>query len=83
MPEVAIVEGVRSLFYADEHPPPHFDAQIAEHRVVIDMESLIVTEEFLPAAKRRAVLAWASSRQHELYAMFRRATSRQKVGTIE
>lgn len=37
---VALVDGVKIQFYANEHPPPHFHAEFAEHRGVIDIESL-------------------------------------------
>jgi len=37
MPVVAIVDGVKIAFYANEHPPAHFHATIAEHRAVIDI----------------------------------------------
>ena len=30
MPIVAVVEGVKIAFYANEHPPAHFHALIAE-----------------------------------------------------
>jgi len=29
MPVVALVDGVKIAFYANEHPPPHFHAMIA------------------------------------------------------
>jgi hypothetical protein len=32
VPTVAIVEGVKVQFYAQEHPPPHFHAVFAEYR---------------------------------------------------
>jgi hypothetical protein len=40
MPVVAIVDGVKIAFYANEHPPAHFHATIAEHRAVIDIVGL-------------------------------------------
>ena len=83
MPKVAVVEGVRIHFYANEHPPPHFHAQFAEHRAVIDIASLTVMEGFLPVAKRRAVVSWALSRKTNLHAAFVAATSHQKVRAIE
>jgi hypothetical protein len=36
MPTVAIVEGVKIQLFAQEHPPAHFHAVIAEHRVQIE-----------------------------------------------
>ena len=82
MPVVARVDGVQILSYANEHPPPHFHASIAEHRAVIDIETLSVTEGFLPIAKRRIVLAWAATRKDALHDAFIRATSHEKVEPI-
>ncbi|WP_082528773.1 DUF4160 domain-containing protein [Methylobacterium sp. Leaf466] len=82
MPVVAKVDGVRIMFYANEHPPPHFHAEIAEHRAVIDIASLTVTEGFLPIAKRRTILDWAASRQRQLSLAFVRATAHEKVEPI-
>jgi Domain of unknown function (DUF4160) len=42
MPTVAVVEGVKIQIFAEEHPPPHFHAQSAEHRVRIEISSLRV-----------------------------------------
>ena len=82
MPVVATVSGVRIMFYANEHPPPHFHVSYAEHQAVIDIGSLTMTEGSLPVAKRRKVLAWAASRQHVLNAAFLRATAHKKVEPI-
>ena len=83
MPTVAIVDGVSIVFYTNEHPPPHFHAKFAEHQAVIDLDSMRVTEGFLPVAKRRKVLAWATERRGALLAAFAVAVSREPVGPIE
>ena len=83
MPTVAVVEGVKIQFYANEHPPPHFHAEIAEHRAVIDIESLAVVAGFLPPVKQRRILSWARSRRQQLLAAFIQATSHEKVEPIE
>ncbi len=54
MPVVAVVEGVMTMFYANEHPPAHFHAVIAEHRAVIDSVDLKIIAGSLPAAKRQS-----------------------------
>jgi hypothetical protein len=82
MPVVARVDGVHILFYANEHPPPHFHAKIGEYQAVIEIETLSVTEGFLPIAKRRIVLAWATTRKDALHDAFMRATSHGKVEPI-
>jgi Domain of unknown function (DUF4160) len=82
MPIVALVDGVRIMFYANEHPPPHFHAQFAEHRAVIDIESLSMSDGYLPVVKRRRVLAWAATRTHLLHRAFAQATAHEKVEPI-
>ena len=82
MPVVAEFDGIRIMFYANEHPPPHFHAYYAEHRASIDIATLSVTEGFLPVAKRRKVLQWAASRQAALLEAFSRTTSQEKVERI-
>ena len=83
MPVVAIVDGVKIAFYANEHPPAHFHATIAEHRAVIDIVALTITAGSLPAAKRGKVLAWAASRQGLLLQRFAAAIAHERVEPIE
>ncbi len=83
MPTVAIVEGVKIVFYFNEHPPPHFHAKIAEHQAVINIELLRLTAGSLPVAKRRKVLAWTSTRQAALRKAFYAAIAREPVEPIE
>jgi Domain of unknown function (DUF4160) len=78
MPVVAIVGGVKIAFYANEHPPAHFHATIAEHRAVIDIVALTITAGSLPA-----VLAWAASRQGLLLQRFAAAIAHERVEPIE
>ena len=83
MPTVAIVEGVRIVFYVNEHPPPHFHARIAEYHAVIDIELLQVISGHLPIAKRRQVIKWARARQDILTETFNRAIAKEHVESIE
>ena len=56
MPVVAVVDGVKIAFYANEHPPAHFHAMIAEHRAVFDIATLTITAGSLPRVE-----AWKGS----------------------
>jgi hypothetical protein len=56
MPTVPIVDGVRIVFYANEHPPAHFHAVIAEHRAVVDIVGAKIIAGSLSASKRVKVL---------------------------
>ena len=51
MVKVAVVEGVTIMLCANEHPPPHFHAKIAEFQAVIDVKSLTITRGNLPPNK--------------------------------
>ena len=62
MPTVAIVEGVRIRFYADEHPPPHFHAVFAEYKAQISILPVRLLKGNLPPAKLSLVLSWAEVR---------------------
>jgi hypothetical protein len=83
MPTVAIVDGVRIVFYANEHPPAHFHAVIAEHRAVVDIVGLKILGGSLPAAKRVKVLSWAAPRRDALLERFAAAVAHEKVEPIE
>jgi hypothetical protein len=83
VPVVAIVDGVKIMFYANEHPPAHFHAKIAEFQAVIDIDSLRIVAGRLPPAQTRSVLAWAASRQDRLRQTFVAALTHEKIGPIE
>lgn len=83
MPTVAVVDGVKIVFYAKEHAPPHFHAKIAEYQAVIDIETLEIVEGALPRGKRKKVLAWAAVRQEILRTTFAKAIARERVEPIE
>lgn len=68
MPTIAIVEGVKVQLFALEHPPPHFQLVLAEHRAVIEISSLRLIEGYLPPAKLAVVLSWAETRREALLA---------------
>jgi hypothetical protein len=53
MPVVATVDGVKIMFYASEHPPPHFHAEYSGDAAVVDIVTATIIAGFLPVAKRR------------------------------
>jgi hypothetical protein len=48
MATVAVVDGVKIILYANEHPPPHVHAKFAEFQAVIDINKLAITRGNLP-----------------------------------
>jgi Domain of unknown function (DUF4160) len=71
------------MFYANEHPPAHFHAKIAEFQAVVDIDSLTIVAGRLPPAQARSVLTWAASRQDRLRQAFVAAMAHEKVGPIK
>jgi hypothetical protein len=67
MPLVAAFDGIKIEFYWDEHPPPHFHVEYAEHQALIDIDSLRVIRGSLPVAQYRKVVAWARPRKSALH----------------
>jgi len=71
------------MVYTNEHPPAHFHAKYAENQAVIDIESMTLTEGFLPTAQRRKVLEWAVTRKDKLLNAFAASRAHEKVEPIE
>jgi Domain of unknown function (DUF4160) len=63
---VATIDGIKILFYHDEHPPAHFHARYAEHEAMIELRTLDVLEGSLPRLQLRKVRTWAASRESAL-----------------
>jgi Domain of unknown function (DUF4160) len=83
MPTIAVVAGVRIVMYWNDHAPPHFHALLAEHRAVIEIDSLTVIGGYLPKHKLRSVLEWAASRQGAFHSAWRSTQALRSPGTIE
>jgi hypothetical protein len=83
MPIVAIVDGVRIMFFYKDHDPPHFHLEYAEFRAKISIATLKIIEGRLPAAKRRRVIEWAKKNQEALSAAWQESQARRKPRRIE
>ena len=83
MPTVAIVDGVRVVFYFNEHPPPHFHVVFAEYRAIIDIGTLEMIRGELPRAKLHTVLEWATPRRDHLLLAWEEAQSMLPPQRIE
>ncbi|MDD4889020.1 MAG: DUF4160 domain-containing protein [Phycisphaerae bacterium] len=66
MPTIAMFYGIVIRMFFDEHAPPHFHAEYAEHKASIAIESLDVIEGQLPRRAINLVLDWAELHQQEL-----------------
>ena len=70
------------MFYND-HIPPHFHAEYAEHRCMVDILNGCVLEGSLPARQLKLVLAWSVIHQDELMQNWELSKSQSKMVQIE
>ena len=66
MPEISLFAGIRITMYYDEHNPPHFHADYAGHKALIDIQEGYVIRGALPNRQLKFVLAWAELHRDEL-----------------
>jgi hypothetical protein len=82
MPTVAILDGVKIVFYPGEHPPPHFHAKIAEFIAQIRIDPVEILKGSLPPNKEHLVLDWASAHRDELLEVWNTLAEGRKPGEI-
>ena len=83
MPTLSTFYGILiKMFFAD-HAPPHFHAEYAEYKAVIDIKNLQVIEGKLPRRALELVLDWAELYQEELFACWTLCQNKQQPKKIE
>ena len=59
VPAIAIVDGVKTLMFYNDHSPPHFHATLGGDEILLAIGDLSVIRGSLPQAKLRRILAGA------------------------
>ncbi|MDA0738032.1 MAG: DUF4160 domain-containing protein [Nitrospirae bacterium] len=83
MPEICRFYGIVIKMYFDDHNPPHFHAEYAEHEALIDVNTLAVFSGRLPARALGLVTEWASLHKKELLSDWEKAKSLDPLEKIE
>ncbi|HVR99930.1 MAG TPA: DUF4160 domain-containing protein [Thermoanaerobaculia bacterium] len=73
MPCVSQFFGIAIYMYYNDHLPPHFHAEYAEHEALFSIASLEVLEGGLPHRAQALVLEWAALHRDELTSNWARA----------
>jgi hypothetical protein len=73
MPTISTFMGITITMYFDDHDPPHFHAQAAEHAAKIRIDNLETIESNMRRREMRLVLARAELHAAELASNWRRA----------
>ncbi|MEW6133611.1 MAG: DUF4160 domain-containing protein [Pseudomonadota bacterium] len=66
MPIISRFFGIIIRMFFNEYAPPHFHAEYAEYRAVVDIRTLEVIEGKLPRRALELVLDWAELHRNEL-----------------
>lgn len=66
MPEISLFGGIRITMYYNDHSPPHFHAEYAGFKALVDIQNGYVIRGALPARQLKYVLAWGELYQDEL-----------------
>lgn len=68
MPTISTFYGIIIRMFFADHAPPHFHAEYGEHKAVVDIRNLAISEGSLPRRASELVLDWAELHQAELLA---------------
>ncbi len=66
MPSISEFFGIIIYIYYNDHAPPHFHAEYAEHEALFRIDTLELHSGSLPPRARALVLEWASLHRNEL-----------------
>jgi hypothetical protein len=86
MPAISFFFGIFIRMFFDDHAPPHFHAEYNEHKAVINIERLEITEGPLPRRALGLVLDWAELHRAELLADWELCRTKQppfKIAPLE
>lgn len=82
MPVISLFGGIRITMYYSDHEPPHFHADYAGHKALVDIQKGYVVRGALPSRQLKFVLAWAEMHRDELMQDWELAKSAQPLNRI-
>ena len=82
MPEISRFFGIVIQMHFNDHPPPHFHAKYGEFKASIEIETLAVSDGYLPSRAYGLTIEWASLHEDELREAWNRIRRHQPAGKI-
>lgn len=61
-----LVFGIRVTMFYSDHNPPHFHAEYAGHKALVDIQGGYVIRGSLPSRQLKLILAWCELHRDEL-----------------
>lgn len=66
MPEISLFYGIRITMNWNDHNPPHFHAEYASYKALVDIQEGVIIRGNLPSRQLKIVLAWCEIHRDEL-----------------
>lgn len=66
VPEISLFYGIRVTMFYSDHNPPHFHAEYAGNKALVDIQSACVIRGALPSRQLKLILAWCELHRDEL-----------------
>ena len=63
----------------NDHPPPHFHAKYAEFKAAIEIDTLAVSDGYMPPRTYGLVIEWAAIHENELRAAWNRISRHENT----
>ena len=82
MPTVAIIFGIKIMFFFNDHGIPHFHADIDDCHAKIAIETLEIIEGSLPKSKQKRLMKWVVEHKSELLAAWHDVRNEKKPRSI-
>ena len=83
MPEISQFYGIRITLNYDDHNPPHFHAEYAGNKALINISDVTVLRGGFPKRQLKLVLAWAELHKDELMSNWELAKNHKTLVRIE
>ncbi len=82
MPEISMFAGIRITMYYSDHNPPHYYAEYAGHKALVDIQHGYVIKGALPSRQLKFVLAWGEMHRDELMQNWELAKDAQPLNKV-
>jgi len=82
MPEVSLFYGIKIIMQYNEHNPPHFHAEYAGYKAMVDIINGCIIGGALPRKQMKLVLSWTEIHQDELMQNWELAGSQKPLNRI-
>lgn len=82
MPEISLFFGIRITMFYDDHNPPHFHAEYAGHKALVNIQEGYIMRGSLPNRQLRFVLAWNEMHKDELMQNWELAKDQQPLNNV-